>query len=463
MKLFKNFAAVIFCLMLWLVPAYGYLSPVPIEDGPIYGHKSKEGTISFFVKDSSYNNWKSIFNGSQTSKEWEVQLHKVLSPDGKQYYALHAEVNGKDIGADPVTGVILTLDNKDYALTLLDGVAPVAQDKLYHAWYALPDEAIKQLANASELSISYKFTVKPNKIVRPFPSKLASFKRLPLLEKSHYIREGQVFEPTADIARELYYPQVFIPNTTPEEVIAALIYEANFMQYKGKDEFNYSFGYEVRYTPDPQVVQFESMGPYDRHYSFITAAARPYKDGVWVTMGFMQKSYYDGKSSYNPFNKSIRGYWRLENDIWSMRLLSVQRALSGGYYSCGLGWKDSKTGPYEISVVNSKSFPELANIKEKDLIIAVNGVPTTSMLPLDMRYLLETNTSPVEFTIKSTDGTESKVVITPQFNKLDNPKKDYKALITKVPKRFMKLDKNAPLGDEFIDSNIFDPLGAGLK
>ena len=70
----------------------------------------------------------------------------------------------------------------------------------------------------------------------------------------------------------------------------------------------------------------------------------------------------------------------------------------------------------------------------------------------------------VNFTIKSPTGVEKKVKVVPQLQLVKaEDKKDYKKLIEKMPKWFSKTDKRAPLTSGFVESDIYNPLGEGLK
>jgi hypothetical protein len=455
----KNMIAVIFCLLIWLIPYTGNATPFDIENGQIYGHQSPDETISFFIQDAANTNW-------------NFQVHNVLSVDGKQYYFLYAELNDKRISKEPVTGVVLTLDGKDFALQQLEGIAPIVNDRMFRGWYALPEEVITKLGHVEQMALNFQFASSPPKVCKPFPSITTSFRKIVTMTRQQYVREGKVLEAADDLKKVAYYPQIYIPDTTQEEVLAALIYDANFYKSKNKDKFDYSNGYFVKYTLDPRVTQFESRQSYGENYAFITVVTKPYKDGVWATLNLQRKEYGGNRILYYPINTptsgviSSRSYWRSESEQWAARLASAYKGIYG-YYDCGLTWteaKDKKQGPFPITNVNAATFPELADIKNGDLITKINNTPTESMTTLDLEYWTQSDHNPITFTIKSPTGVEKKITVVPQLQLMKaEDKKDYKKLIEKMPKWFTKTDKRAPLTSGFVESDIYNPLGEGLK
>lgn len=460
MKRFIVAFAALFCTFV-LVPPFANAAPFYVEDGSVYGHKGPDGTISFFAKD--------------TAAKWSIQIHKVFSAEDKVYYFLKAGLSDKNFATQMLPDLVLTLNKQDFLLKPLDGKEPHINKNYFSGWYALPEEAVQLLAKADTMALNLQYAGVPPKTWKPFPSKLAGFRQLPALEKTAYIREGVILQPEREPEKTIFHPQLFIPGVTPAEVIDALIYEANFNTYKGKETFDYSSGYFVYRTTDPQVVQLLCRQGLSNAADFVTVACRPYKNGVWVTLSLMAERYSYGYhySFYEdtPSGSFIatQGYWRTNSRLWGRKLHSIYANFYGNHdYGFSYDWQDRKRGPFAIRTVNLQKFPELEGVKAGDLLTAVDGAATALMGPLDLEYFLDDGIGgPKTFTFKTAGGEEKKVTIIPQvqFAKPEGRKDYNKILAEKMPKWFWKKEINSivPGDGQFLDSDLYHPWGTELK
>jgi hypothetical protein len=433
-------------------------SPFYIEDGKTFGHKGPDGTISFFVQDAD--------------SKWKLQIHKVFSTDGKFYYFLYADVINHNFETNPLPSLVMTVDNQNIPLKLLEGTKPVIVKKNLIAYYDVPEEVIQMLAKADTMVLTFQFDNTKVAARKTILSQLAGFKQLGVLEKSSYIREGQVLDSTQDIEKAIFHPQLFIPNVTPEEVIDALIYETNFNTYKGKEEFDYSNGYFVYHTSDPQVVQLLCRQGLSSGCDFVTIACRPYENGVWVTLSLRA----DAPEGYTFYEQTrsrsfvgTMGYWRTNSRLWGMKLQSVYGKLYGKTdYGFICDPKNSKKGPFKIISVDTKMFPQLDGVKAGDMLTNIDNVSTAFMSILDLEYWLDNGTGGTRtFTFKTVSGEEKKITITPQFHfSKPEERKDYKKVLAeKMPKWFVEKEiKTLVPGNGYsLESNIYNPLGISLK
>lgn len=216
-----------------------------------------------------------------------------------------------------------------------------------------------------------------------------------------------------------------------------------------------------------KVLALEGFENVDRsQYSFVTIATRPYQDGVWVNMSLMRKKYGKNKHYYLEYDAgssglvSMRSYWRSKAEDWAQLLLDVQHEFHGRY-DYGITWKketdaEGKEGSlFRIQAVDAVGFPALNDIAAGDALVAVNGVATSFMKPLDLNYLLDANGEPVVLTIKTKNNEEKKIAVTPQFKPSPPMAKDYKTMIGPVSKRFVKVEKR---GLKFAVEPSFYPL-----
>lgn len=463
MKRFRIIVLMLFCFLV-LVPPFAKASPFYIDDGRTYGHRGPDGTTSFFVQDSS--------------SKWKMQIHKVFTVDGKYYYFLYADLTNGNFEKKPLPNFVLTINNREFTLSFLEGTKPSVEKKNCIAWYALPEEAVQLLGKADKMTFTLQFEGMRPITWKPFDSKIAGFKKLLSVEKNAYIREGEVLAPTKNPEKIVFYPQIFIPNAKPEDVIDALIYETNITTYKGKEEFDYSNGYFVYHTSDPQVTQLNCRNTYDRSTDFVTVACRPYNNGVWVTLSLMTEryspgsygyagSYFPGRIDYAYYDDDT-SYWRTKSEIWAMRLQSVYNQLYGKIdYGITWEWKDVNKGPFKLSAVDLKNFPELDGIAVGDVLTAIDGVSTALMGLEDISYCLDNGIGGAKtFTIQTKTGEVKKITVNPHIQLATTDKqKDYrKILADKMPKWFVKKDIiSLQKRSSFLESEIYNPLGAGLK
>ena len=443
--------------MLLLINSPVQASPFYIEDGKNFGHKGPDGTISIFVQDSTPN--------------WKMQIHKVFLADGKLYYFLYVDIIDRNFETNPLPSMVMTLNGQNIPLKLLEGTKPVIEKKNLIAYYELSEEVIQMLAKADTMILTLQFENTKVATRKTIPSKFAGFKQLAVVDKNSYIREGQLLDPDKNIEKTMFHPQIFIPNATPEEVFDALIYETNFNTYKGKEKFDYSNGYFVYHTSDPQVVQLLCRQGLSSGYDFVTIACRPYNNGVWVTLSLMADAsegytFYEQTSSRSLVG--TMGYWRTNSCLWGMRLHSVYGKLYGKIdYGFTCDPQNSKKGPFKIISVDVNMFPQLDGVKVGDMLASIDNVSTTLMSILDLEYWLDNGIGgPRTFTFRTAAGEEKKVAISPQFRpgQLEERKDYKKALTEKMPKWFVKKETQVVSEDGyFLESDIYNPLGTSLK
>gem|GEM_PF-3392394 len=473
MNKIKRILLISLCLIIWAIPYLVQASPFDVENGKVYGHRGPDGTISLFAKAIGGN--------------WNFSINKVFSHEGQMYYFLSAELEDRKVEKKHLTSVTLTINGKSVMLQQLKDLQPVIVGNSYQEYYSVPEDVLQQIAQATEMSIAFQFDGASPENGAVKDSTVKAFKRLILMEKNSYIREGRVLEATEEPSKVFFHPQIFIPNAKPEEVLDTLVYEINFDTYKGKEEFNYSSGYFINHTSDPDVTQLVCRSSFGGTTDFVTVACRPYSNGVWVTIGLMMQSYTPGSYGYNGayFPGSVqysfyendssdsllvntKDYWRTNSELWASKLHSVYNQLYGKIdYGFSVERKDIKKGPFKVSTVDFKKFPSLDNVSVGDLLVAIDGVSTALMGVRDLDCFLDNGISGQRtFTFKSITGEEKKVTILSQVQ-LTAPetRKDYrKILMDKMPKWFVEkgITTLSPK-TIFLESNICDPLGTGIK
>lgn len=463
---FKRLKITIYSVfVLMMITGLCHAVPYASRDGEIYGHRSPNGTTSFFAEDTG-SSW---FGGNC----WNLSIHRAFLPDGKMLNYIFAEIVDGKVKKTPVTGISFAINNNQILLEPMERFKPYIQDKTFRGWYIIPEEAVKSLENAETISLTFNFAGASPKVIKIDEKVVKRFRNLPLMQKENYVREGKVFgsNPELDLSKQIVYPSIFIPNAKPEDVKAALVYHATFEDKKGKEEFLYYQGHSVtNFAKEPAVFELEECkGVGDGYYSLVTVKCSPYKDGTFVTMGLVQKlySYYGNPPTLNIsysdyvhntgtlFNMS--DYWRSKAERWARILLSIHHEYSG-VYSYGFTWhevKDTKKGPFKLATVNSKDFPELAAITQGDFLIAINKVTTDHMQPLDLNFGLDSNAGPVMFTFKTQTGEEKQITITPKLLTPKGGNKDYKKIVEGIPKKFTTTSNGLP---SFTYGPAFDPL-----
>lgn len=467
----KKIAFVLLCFICWtsLVQA----SPFDVENGKVYGHQGPDGTTSLLAKAIGGN--------------WDFAIHKVFPNKGQMYYFLSAELEDRKVEKKHLTNVTLTINGKSIMLQPLKDFGPVIAGNSYQEYYSVPEDVLQQIAQATEMSIAFQFDGASPETGAVKDSTVKAFKRLIMMEKDSYIREGKVLDATEEPSKAFFHPQIFIPNAKPEEVLDALVYEINFDTYKGKEEFNYSSGYFINHTSDPYVTQLVCRSSFGDTTDFVTVACRPYNNGVWVILNLMMQKYTPGSSGYNGayFPGSVgysfyendlsnsllvntKDYWQTKSELWAMDLHSVYNQLYGKVdYGFSFERKDIQKGPFKVTTVDLKKFPELDRVSVGDSLVAIGGVSTTLVGVQDLDYWLDNGMSEQRtFTFKSITGEEKKVTISPQVQlTASETRKDYKKiLMDKMPKWFVEKDIT-PLSPKsiFLESNVYDPLGTGIK
>lgn len=458
------------CLILWALPFAAQASPFLVENGKVYGHRGPEGTVTLFAKAIGGN--------------WELSINKVFTQEGKLYYFLSAELEDRKVQKNQLTNVVLTVNGKNVPLQLLEGLKPTFDGRNYQGYYAVPEDLIQLMTKAEQLSIAFQFEGASPETGNVKDTTVKAIRNLLPMEKERYVREGKVLEATDDPTNEVFHPQLFIPGAKAEDIMNALIYETNFYTSKGKEEFDYSGGYLVYHTTDPQMVVLSCRNGLSSGTDYVTVICRPYNNGVWVTMNLLVVSYspgyysgniyHPGSTSYAPYENapssgiiSTSGYWRTQSRLWAMRLRSVYQQLYGKA-DFGFTWevKDVKRGPFKLLTVDSQKFPELDGIKAGDLLTSIDGVSTTLMTSEDIQSWMDNNGfgGPKTLSFKTAAGEEKKITLTPQVQ-LTAPenKKDYaKTLAEKMPKWFTQKDI-IKVSDSKATVNRFDPLSKGMQ
>lgn len=457
----KTIMLFMLCLTIWLSPggaeAFGY----HVNGGNIYGHQSLDGAISYFVTDER-GTW------SLKGDYARLSLHKVFPANGDEtLYYFFVEVADAKVKKNPVTDVIFFINGKAVDSEPFPGTAAITRDKIFRGWYKLPAGIEKALTEMETVVVELQSNGTLLKTIKTSGDAQAALKRLPAIKKEQYVREGKVVDTPQESVKRILQPQLFIPNATVEDVQAALIYKTTITNKKGKDEFLYYKGYQIWKDANPNLMALEGFENVDRsQYSFVTIATRPYQDGVWVNMSLMRKKYGKKSHYYLDYDAgssglvSMRSYWRSKAEDWAQLLLDVQHEFYGRY-DYGITWKkemdaEAKEGSlFRIQAVDAMGFPMLNGVAAGDVLVAVNGVATSFMKPLDLNYLLDANGDPVILTIKTKDNEEKTIAVTPQFKPSPPLEKDYKTMIGPVSKRFVKVEKR---GLKFAVEPSFHPL-----
>lgn len=110
----------------------------------LYGHRSPDGTISFYVPDA-----KRSWIGDD---DWYFSLHKVFTNEGQQFYYLYTDVSDGDIKKNPVTDVLIFINDKPVSLKPIQGFDATNNGKKYSGWYLVPQEIGQTLEKTQTFS-----------------------------------------------------------------------------------------------------------------------------------------------------------------------------------------------------------------------------------------------------------------------------------------------------------------------
>jgi hypothetical protein len=469
MKQVQRILVIFACLVILTIPALVQASPFSVENGKVYGHREPDGKIVLLAKAIGGN--------------WSFSVNKIFTAGGKSHYFISAELEDQKVKKNHLTGVVLTIDGKSVPLQLINNTQSITDETTYHGYYLVSEELLSRMANAQDMHIAFDFDGASPENGTVKATTVAAFKRLFLMNQERYVREGRVLGLKEDPNKAFLHPELFIPNAKPEDVMNALIYETNFNDYNGKEEFNYSEGYYIYHTSDPQVVQLVCRDNFAGSTDTVTVDCRPYNNGVWVTLSLMLEYYTGGSYGYggvyfpgtvyenfyedaysDDLFSDASGYWRMNAQLWADRLQAVYRDLYGEEdYGFTCKTENVKRGPFTVATVDVKKFPELTGVKAGDLLTAIDGVPTALMGATDLEYWLQNGEigTPRTLSFKTLSGEEKKIVLLPQV-RLTPPetRKDYKTiLMEKMPKWFVKKDRiKLPLHSSYLDYDYYDPL-----
>jgi hypothetical protein len=449
----------LFCLsVLLLLPGVGEAFGYEVTGKNIYGRKSPDGAISFFVTDSR-SNWV-----SDASSRWS--LHKVYPVNGgSPFYYIYVDVVDNAVKKNPVDSVRVSINGKAWEGEPFPELATVAANKNFRGWYSLAPDIDTSLRSLETMEVQLVAGEKVLKAIKTADQTHAALRQLPAMQAVDYVREGKVADTPEEAVKRVVQPQVFIPHATVEDIQAALIYKTTIITRKDKDEFLYYKGYRIWRDKNSQFMALEGFESVDGDSTFATIAARPFQDGVWVSMSLMRQWYLSNSLRYRDYDEgnygfiNMRGYWRSKADEWANLLADIHHEFCGRY-DYGIAWQQEERqkdnaaeNRFRIQSVDAAAFPTLQDVKSGDLLIAVNGVKTGLMRPVDLRYWLDANGQSVVLTISNDRNEVKDIAVSPRLLPAPPLAKNYKAAIGIVSKKFIREGKL-----EFADEPAFYPL-----
>lgn len=184
---------------LWLSSNLGQAAPFLEMDGTVYGHKSPNGTISFYFTETSSGG---LFGPLELQG---VSIHKAFLSEGREFYYLYANVQSEKLQKKPVKSFTLTIGEKSYPLSQLDGTTQRSEKDYFSAFYALPDEAIHTFESAKK--IGWSFNLEDGSIIKHDTTAgriLGALRELKSVSKDQYVREGKILDASRDASKDIF-------------------------------------------------------------------------------------------------------------------------------------------------------------------------------------------------------------------------------------------------------------------
>jgi hypothetical protein len=444
----------LFVVILFLFPSYVMANN---EIGTVFVHEGPDGTVSFIAQNVS-----SPFS---VPINVVLELHKIIAPD-KSYYAIRTCVAKYKAQETPIASVTLNLDGNDYPLT---PIADARKEELLGAvqeWFVVTDDLLDKLVNTKKISM--KITYANGKTRKDEQSNLFvnSIQRLLSITKENYQQQEKIA-----FAKNDY--RIFIPGVNPADLASALIYKVNYETLSKKEQLR-SYNYQVSLSPDQKYLAFYNVISRSDGISFCGwLNFQPQENGTWVSLDLLDTN-------------SISGWRKMKTtgDSGIMNLYSASDLVNSivdayklfyGTYDYGFIWepiigeKDSKnitrskwrSGPFVVSSVNTKLFPELVQINKGDVITEINGISTKNMNYMDTLVKIVCSGKKVTFTLKDSLGNQKVVSVQPKFTPTKGNAKNFREIVEKDSRQFVKFDKNRDYPFAFPMS--YNPLANGIQ
>ncbi len=421
-----------------------------IGDKLVYGHKSPNGSVSFLGQATKA--------GAIPGNYSKLFLVKVNPVESDYYYYFYVEVKAAAIRKNPISKVIVEINNKAVTIEPLEGFPNIYEDKTFGTYFKIPstkelEEAIGSMTSLKLILMSGDKVIKDDSMRE---SAQSSFKELLKVKKTDYIGEGLIGSNLKDYEKTTYHPVIFIPNVSKEAVLKALLVETStFVEKDGAYKFK-RFVNKWNYKNDEHGSLVFQGEYYDSFSPHITITNQQYKNGIWIdvnlkTLIFLQYrdkkgiysstldeiDYIEKRESFNYFvNSKIDG-----NYFWAKTILNVYYNLHG-QYDYGITWdfvndKQTKENSFILKSVNVDKFAALSAFSVGDKIISINGHLTKYMKPVALDYMLTANGQKATITAIAADNSEKTVTIEPVFVANPNPK-DYGKLYSLIPIKSIK-------------------------
>lgn len=457
----KKCVCLIVCMTLCSILQIGFAKEYLPE---IFEYVQNDGTI--------------ILYAGRIGEEPAVEFNRTFKRDGQQYSSLRIAA-GQEKGE--IINANLILDGISYPLSIMeearkDPTPYYSQQK----WYKVSNDLEDHLQKAQTISVCIYLSSGKN---YSKDIKRTALQSLKFIASVHAIDDAKNYIKRIDKATEF---RIFIPNKKPADIAPALIYQANYPSGK----FEYSDYYESKFSNNWTTGSFENIDHIYETYMFpyIWSELKEEKNGTLVSLNIFKKIYhystntnkYTGVSftkldyinyeAMKPADKS-HSQGQSELNMWAYHLRNLYTDLYGNY-SYGLKWdmvpKKNSTqqegrdnwsiAPYFISSIDKDNFKELSDVSLGDQLVGINGKATDTMYFYQTLMDTEYSGNPVTFTLRSKEGIEKNVTITPKFTPTTK-QVNYLGILNKEKRQLKPV--NLYEGYPYDYFRTYDPLGNG--
>jgi hypothetical protein len=366
----------------------------------------------------------------------------------------------------PIASVTLNLDGTDYPLTPIAGARKEELLGAVQEWFVVTDELLAKLENTSKLSMKTTYANGKTRKDEPGKSFINDIRRLASITKENYKQQENIAFVKNDYT-------IFIPDVNPADLVPALIYNVNYETFSKKEQLK-SYYYQFSSSSDLKYLAFYNVISRSDGISFCGwLSFQPQDNGTWVSLDLLDTNRITRWSKMETTGNS--GIMNLYSASDLVNSIIDAYKLFHGTYDYGFIWepiigeKDSKNitrakwrpGPFVVSRVNTKLFPELEQMNKGDIITEINGISTEKMNYIDTLLSLVCSGKKVTFTLKDSLGNQKILSVQPKFTPAESNTKNFKAIIEKDSRQFIKFDNNRDYPFDFPMS--YNPLASGIQ
>ena len=345
-----------------------------------------------------------------------IYIQKVFPTKGDPYYYCYVTIDYKKFRETPNAKFHLLLNNKELNITPVENLKYGIKEKTFSGWYIIHDDMDYMLSNLQSIKLDFTDGDNLIKSIEISPTCYPSFAKLSTIKKEDYIREGKVYDTAKEACEEMETPLLFFQNKSTEEIKNIILTKVLQKTIENKEYRNTPFRFWQ--SNNPLVFSVERKSKHYYGNPFVTFEMHPYHDGTFVRM-YKNQRHYDGsylsKIVDSDNSESAYNYYCNISDEWDNLFFEVYTDLYG-QYTCGFDWLEEKSKDgniFYIKNINSIQFPQLTNIQDNDMIKSIDGIDTTFLRSIELKYRFLSANKPINLVLEDKNGNKKNILIKP--------------------------------------------------